>query len=192
MKPWFLAFLALTACAAAQELETPGPSPTESVGCEPHGDHWHCDAPATSTDALSESTSETLPPSPTESIGCEAHDDHWHCDAPATTTGSDASSTSTDIEITKSDSATLPPSPTESVGCEPHEDHWHCDGPAETGSTSSDNDHSTTTTATQEVGAEETGSEEPENAAGMLSVKITGVVAVAIGAAAVLLQLDRA
>jgi len=22
------------------------PSPTESVGCEPHGDHWHCDGPA--------------------------------------------------------------------------------------------------------------------------------------------------
>jgi hypothetical protein len=40
MKPWILAFLALTACALAQETETPGPSPTESVGCEPHGDHW--------------------------------------------------------------------------------------------------------------------------------------------------------
>ena len=22
------------------------PRPTESVGCEPHGDHWHCDGPA--------------------------------------------------------------------------------------------------------------------------------------------------
>jgi hypothetical protein len=22
------------------------PSPTESVGCERHGDHWHCDGPA--------------------------------------------------------------------------------------------------------------------------------------------------
>ena len=22
-----------------------GPSPTESVGCEPHGDHWHCEGP---------------------------------------------------------------------------------------------------------------------------------------------------
>ncbi|OBT69252.1 hypothetical protein VE03_01961 [Pseudogymnoascus sp. 23342-1-I1] len=21
------------------------PSPTESIGCEPHGDHWHCDGP---------------------------------------------------------------------------------------------------------------------------------------------------
>ena len=25
------------------------PSPTESVGCEAHGDHWHCDGPATAT-----------------------------------------------------------------------------------------------------------------------------------------------
>ena len=22
------------------------PSPSQSVGCEPHGDHWHCDGPA--------------------------------------------------------------------------------------------------------------------------------------------------
>ncbi|KAL2008232.1 hypothetical protein VTN00DRAFT_8214 [Thermoascus crustaceus] len=28
------------------EHETPAvPSPTESAGCEPHGDHWHCDGP---------------------------------------------------------------------------------------------------------------------------------------------------
>ena len=24
----------------------PGPSPTASIGCEPHGDHWDCDGPA--------------------------------------------------------------------------------------------------------------------------------------------------
>jgi hypothetical protein len=30
--------LGLVSAALAQE--TPGPSPTESFGCEPHGDHW--------------------------------------------------------------------------------------------------------------------------------------------------------
>lgn len=33
----------------ATGTEDPGPSPTESTGCEPHGDHWHCDGPATAT-----------------------------------------------------------------------------------------------------------------------------------------------
>ena len=30
-----------------EETETPTfPPPTESIGCEPHGDHYHCDGPA--------------------------------------------------------------------------------------------------------------------------------------------------
>lgn len=65
------------------------PSPTESVGCEPHGDHWHCDGPAIST-TESRSRNSTLSPSPTESIGCEPHGDHWHCDGPAITTTTQA------------------------------------------------------------------------------------------------------
>jgi len=32
-----------------------GPSPTESVGCVLHGDHWDCDAPASATQAPSTS-----------------------------------------------------------------------------------------------------------------------------------------
>jgi hypothetical protein len=32
-----LAALALATAAMAQSI---APSPTESVGCEPHGDHW--------------------------------------------------------------------------------------------------------------------------------------------------------
>lgn len=28
------------------------PSPTESAGCEPRGDHWHCDGPATAVAAV--------------------------------------------------------------------------------------------------------------------------------------------
>lgn len=34
------------------------PSPTESVGCEPHNDHWHCDGPIeTSSSSSSASAS---------------------------------------------------------------------------------------------------------------------------------------
>lgn len=29
--------------------EEAGPSPTESTGCHPHGDHWHCAGPASPT-----------------------------------------------------------------------------------------------------------------------------------------------
>lgn len=27
------------------QSEDPGPSPTESIGCEPHGDHWYACSP---------------------------------------------------------------------------------------------------------------------------------------------------
>ena len=30
-----------------EEIAAAGPSPTASAGCEPHGDHWHCEGPAT-------------------------------------------------------------------------------------------------------------------------------------------------
>ena len=63
------------------------PSPTESVGCEPHGDHWHCDGPRVTSSAAPNptgSSTKSLKPSPTESVGCEPHGDHWHCDGPQT------------------------------------------------------------------------------------------------------------
>ena len=154
--------------AVTSEAEDPGPSPTDSVGCEPHGDHWsvplyitrvsdianlqnkttyrHCEGPAT-TAVPSETEAQDPGPSPTDSVGCEPHGDHWsvpllysiprisdisdiegnlqnqtvhrHCEGPATT-------------LVTSESADPGPSPTESVGCEPHGDHWHCEGPAET------------------------------------------------------------
>ncbi|XMA09251.1 hypothetical protein WAI453_002042 [Rhynchosporium graminicola] len=64
------------------------PSRTESLGCEPHGDHWHCNVPTATTGA----SSVTIAPSPTESVGCESHGDHWHCDGPAVTPSSSAGS----------------------------------------------------------------------------------------------------
>lgn len=41
-----LALFALASAALAQEStsQDPGPSPTASVGCEPHGDHWYVSA----------------------------------------------------------------------------------------------------------------------------------------------------
>ncbi|KAH7178068.1 hypothetical protein DER46DRAFT_145477 [Fusarium sp. MPI-SDFR-AT-0072] len=81
------------------------PSPTESVGCEPHGDHWHCEAARTGVEAKATESehdhshsaggSASLAPSPTESVGCEPHGDHWHCDGPATA-ASDSTPTSSD------------------------------------------------------------------------------------------------
>lgn len=72
------------------------PSPTESTGCEPHGDHWHCDSPAEtgSEDGTTSTTATASPtmPSPSESVGCEPHGDHWHCDGPAETASASAGS----------------------------------------------------------------------------------------------------
>ena len=97
------ALLALFASGVIAQ-ETPGPSPTESVGCEPHGDHWHCDGPAPtvgpSTGSMGIQTS--LP------VTSTASHDHDHDDDDHHTTGT----------------GSLKPSPTESVGCEPHGDHW--------------------------------------------------------------------
>ncbi|KAH6636144.1 hypothetical protein F5144DRAFT_167273 [Chaetomium tenue] len=106
--------------ALAQEL---APSPTESIGCEPHGDHWHCEGPRPPAATTSEPT--TSPPpavitttTTTTAAADDDHDDHSHPDEAGT--------------------ASLAPSPTESIGCEPHGDHWHCEGPrppaTETGS----------------------------------------------------------
>lgn len=40
MKLTAVLFFALASLASVYAQEDPGPSPTESVGCEPHGDHW--------------------------------------------------------------------------------------------------------------------------------------------------------
>ncbi|KAL4890560.1 hypothetical protein BDV59DRAFT_204273 [Aspergillus ambiguus] len=170
-----LALMALASSALAQD---PGPSPTASVGCEPHGDHWHCDGPA--SEAATESITPTVP-SPTQSVGCEPHGDHWHCDGPASaaaTATSTATASDEDHEEDHEDSTASPtmPSPTESVGCEPHGDHWHCDGPAETGASASG-------TSSAE-GAEATGSEDAEEgAAGIMGVELSAVVGLALGVA---------
>ncbi|KAH8667671.1 hypothetical protein BGZ60DRAFT_528959 [Tricladium varicosporioides] len=142
---------------AVGQSETPGPSPTNSYGCEPHGDHWHCSGaitPKASITILSTPTSQvattattasphshhdeddhgnsstgTLAPSPTNSMGCEPHGDHWHCSAPRTSTGVAAVVTSISSHVYETGTGTLKPSPTNSVGCAAHGDHWHCSAP---------------------------------------------------------------
>ncbi|OQE06711.1 hypothetical protein PENVUL_c017G05638 [Penicillium vulpinum] len=147
--------------------QDPGPSPTASMGCEPHGDHWHCDGPASSAvfsvtstaneievGATTIHTSPTLP-SPTESVGCEPHGDHWHCDGPASSAASSVTSTANKVEVSTTITHASPtmPSPTESVGCEPHNDHWHCDGPAETTSASASASASVSTNSGDQEGS---------------------------------------
>lgn len=51
-------------------------APTESVGCVLHGDHYHCEGPATGTVS-------GVPAAPTESTGCVLHGDHYHCEGNA-------------------------------------------------------------------------------------------------------------
>ncbi|CAG9942227.1 unnamed protein product [Clonostachys rosea f. rosea IK726] len=112
-----VALLGLASLSYAQ-----APSPTESIGCEPHGDHWHCEGPRPTSAALSSAVSSAADPgpSPTESVGCQPHGDH--CE---------------DHDHDHSSTVDPGPSPTESVGCEPHGDHWHCEGPAVTSGASS-------------------------------------------------------
>ncbi|KAK0739363.1 hypothetical protein B0T21DRAFT_362482 [Apiosordaria backusii] len=113
--------LALSAFTAAQEL---APSPTESVGCEPHGDHWHCDGPRptapaiTATPVIITTSQPAAIPATTTAAPQDDHD-HDHDD---------------EEEHDHDDHSVglLPPSPTASIGCEPHGDHWHCEGPAPT------------------------------------------------------------
>ncbi|KAF4969421.1 hypothetical protein FSARC_3352 [Fusarium sarcochroum] len=148
-----VALLGLFPAIFAQE--TIAPSPTESVGCEPHGDHWHCEAARTDAASAEEaSASETIAPSPTESVGCEPHGDHWHCEGARSTLATEVTATSEaehDHEHDEHDhdetgTESIAPSPTESTGCEPHGDHWHCEA-ARTGSdasatTESEHEHS--------------------------------------------------
>ncbi|KAL4726611.1 hypothetical protein ACLX1H_005499 [Fusarium chlamydosporum] len=140
--------------------ETLAPSPTESVGCEPHGDHWHCEAARTAEDSHSHSAgaTESLAPSPTESVGCEPHGDHWHCEAAKSTLATEAKVTTEaehdhDHDHDHTGTESMAPSPTESTGCEPHGDHWHCEA-AKTGSeakATDDHDHDHSAGATDSL-----------------------------------------
>ncbi|KAI6357374.1 hypothetical protein MCOR25_007678 [Pyricularia grisea] len=126
------------AVSVAHELP---PSPTASVGCEPHDDHWRCDGPRTTplpglSLTVSPSGMTTRPPA--ASTTATSSRDHDHDDD-----GDDDD----DDDDHHSGTKTLPPSPTASVGCQPHGDHWHCDGP-KTGSAAAGATTTTTTNGT--------------------------------------------
>ncbi|KAA8893693.1 hypothetical protein FN846DRAFT_913759 [Sphaerosporella brunnea] len=109
-----LTLIALSALSMAVSAQQP--SPTESIGCKAHGDHWHCDSPRVTDAAVSmtahqaATTSNALHSSAPHSNGHDDHDDH-----------DDHNS-----------SGTAGPSPTESVGCVAHGNHWDCEAPAST------------------------------------------------------------
>ncbi|KAF7532914.1 hypothetical protein G7054_g7532 [Neopestalotiopsis clavispora] len=122
-----LYILSLSTVAFAQSL---APSPTESVGCEAHEDHWHCDGPVSTTQAGTITATSLITTTTAATSTSAEEEDHDH----------------------ESGTGSLAASPTESVGCEPHGDHWHCDGPASTTAasnvTSASTASSTSSTAT--------------------------------------------
>lgn len=113
--------LALSPLVLAQTL---APSPAESIGCEAHGDHWHCDGPRSTLVTITTGPTATGATAvPTTAIS-KSHDhdhesesDHHHEHSSTDAHDHDAHAT-----------ASLKPSPTESTGCTPHGDHWHCTG----------------------------------------------------------------
>lgn len=130
-------FLTLSNFTLAQE-----PSPTESVGCVAHGDHWHCEGPRTAT-ATASTLATTLTSSITSS-SAEATHDHDHDD-------------DHDDEHAHSEgTGSLAASPTESVGCVAHGDHWHCSGPATATATATATNSSLSTGSGTAGGVEQT------------------------------------
>ncbi|WYZ33935.1 hypothetical protein EsH8_I_000211 [Colletotrichum jinshuiense] len=132
-----LAILGFTSATLAQTL---APSPTASIGCEPHGDHWHCEGPRETGAAVSSAV--TSAPAGTTLTTAVA----------ATTTATEDHDHDEDDHDHSAGTASLAPSPTESIGCLPHGDHWHCEGPAsaastEAGTASTTNAAATTTSA---------------------------------------------
>ncbi|KAH6886235.1 hypothetical protein B0T10DRAFT_575951 [Thelonectria olida] len=127
-----------------------GASPTESWGCEPHGDHYHCEGSrATLTTVVSSAAAATT------TAESETHD-HDHEDE---------------------ETASAAASPTESYGCEPHGDHWHCDGARTATEAGSDSTPTANATPTDE---EESTATPTNNAAGMDIVPVLGLVAAAV------------
>jgi hypothetical protein len=94
-----LYILSLSTVAFAQSL---APSPTESVGCEAHEDHWHCDGPVSTTQTGTITATSLITTTTAATSTSSEEEDHDH----------------------ESGTGSLAPSPTESVGCEPHGDHW--------------------------------------------------------------------
>ena len=60
----------ITAVVPGASTATLAPSPTESFGCEPHGDHWHCDGSVTAATTLTGSGfTSVITPTPATASG---------------------------------------------------------------------------------------------------------------------------
>ncbi|KAK1752658.1 hypothetical protein QBC47DRAFT_389044 [Echria macrotheca] len=98
------------------------PSPTESVGCVSHGDHWHCEGPRVTPAGVMTTfatSSVTIPVTAGPNHHHDDDDDHDH----------DHDDDHDHAVTSVAGAVSLKPSPTESVGCTAHGDHWHCLGP---------------------------------------------------------------
>ncbi|KAK3309429.1 uncharacterized protein B0T15DRAFT_515472 [Chaetomium strumarium] len=162
--------LGLVSTALAQTI---APSPTESVGCEPHGDHWHCEGPreTSAADGTVTTTAAAVTTTATATVTTSAahgDDDHDH-----------------DEHHDESGTASLAPSPTESYGCEPHGDHWHCEG-AVTASGSVSTTLVTTTASTSQTAD---GASTSPSTAGAPHHAATGLAIAGLAAAAAAIAL---
>ncbi|KAK4151063.1 hypothetical protein C8A00DRAFT_36292 [Chaetomidium leptoderma] len=152
MKPIAYAAALLGLVSAALGQEALAPSPTESVGCEPHGDHWHCEGPRVTSESVGAVTSAST--AVVTSSATQTEGDHDH--------GEGEGEHHTDEHTDATGTGSLKPSPTESYGCEPHGDHWHCEGPVTAaGSGSVAPTLVTTTTTRPPTGASETTASTP-------------------------------
>ena len=153
--------------AIAQGQQTLKPSPTESVGCVAHGDHWDCAGPrVTSTGALATPTV----------VHDDDHDDDHDEDHHTTPTGSFT--------------GVAAPSPTESYGCDLHGDHWHCKG--KVGETTTLTGSGFTSVLTMTTANTAAGTPAPASAtstAGAARSQVTGFAAAGLAAAALAMAL---
>ncbi|KAK4647418.1 uncharacterized protein QC761_101320 [Podospora bellae-mahoneyi] len=143
--------------ALGQTTADPGPSPTESIGCVPHNDHWDCEGPRVTDAVVTTGMATGAAPVVTTAAAHHDHDsdgddhDHDHDHTDDEDDHTDAPGT-----------GSIKPSPTESYGCEAHGDHWHCDGhrtasstliAVTTTNTGADSEAATTTSSTSTAGA---------------------------------------
>ncbi|KAJ8113937.1 hypothetical protein OPT61_g4056 [Boeremia exigua] len=192
--------LAFGAAVAAQDTYT-----ATGVGCEPHGDHWHCPAGVAepTTAPAAEASVDTV--SATASGVCEPHGDHWHCPSgvaePTFAPSAVAATTVVSGSITSAPAASASHSHDDhddeddhdhavtASTCEPHGDHWHCPSGVAEPTTAPAQTVSSRASSVSGAAASGSSSAAPEQATGAgsaVGASQQGVLAVALGAVGVL------
>ncbi|KAL2150983.1 hypothetical protein VTH82DRAFT_6081 [Thermothelomyces myriococcoides] len=174
--------LVSTALGQSQSL---APSPTESYGCEPHGDHWHCEGPRTALSLTTSTTGgvvTTSTPAPDHDEDDDHDDDHDH-DHDHDHDDDDHDDDDHDDGFTDAaGTGSLSPSPTESYGCVAHGDHWHCEGPI----TASSTNPVSTTPAASSTGTDGAAAGSPTSTDGASHIELTGAGFAGLAAAVAL------